>query len=233
MIKWNYKIAKLFGTDVLVNITFFIFLAAMFGVGMLNGKPVVEILLFLLFLVVIFACVLAHEFGHSLMARRFGIQTERIVLSPIGGIAELKGFIPKDPKIELLVAIAGPLVNLVIFGLMLLVFLLSGVPLTELLNGMSLTSVKTFLALVMWNNLILFLFNVIVCALPMDGGRILRSLLSMKYGHVKATNIACWVSRVFCVLMLPLGYYVNPMFYFISAFVLFASEMERKSLDVS
>ena len=138
----------------------------------------------------LFLCVLAHEFGHILTARAFGVLTPDVILLPIGGVARLER-IPEKPLEEFLIAIAGPLVNVVIgLGLVLVT--------SATLDGGSLATVESAkvsmvdrLASV---NLFLALFNLIP-AFPMDGGRILRALLSARLGFVRATEIAAMIGQ--------------------------------------
>lgn len=160
----------------------------------------------------LFLCVVLHEFGHALAARKYGIKTRDIILSPIGGLARLEA-LPQKPKQELVVAFAGPLVNLVLFCLFLVLYLLLKenvfIPqTTQELNYISHPSSAIFLLLLI--NAVLFLFNLLP-AYPMDGGRILKALLNMKYSKVKSTMIASSIGRIFAIAFLALGAY-NRMF---------------------
>src|SRR6202163_3087720 len=171
---WSVKIGSIAGTAVRIHITFILFLAWIFGASYVSGGPNAA-WSSLLFMVLLFLCVLAHEFGHILTARAFGVLTPDVILLPIGGVARLER-IPEKPLEEFLIAIAGPLVNVVIaFGLVLVT--------SATLDGGSLATVESAkvsmvdrLASV---NLFLALFNLIP-AFPMDGGRILRALLSAR-----------------------------------------------------
>src|SRR5262249_4290694 len=127
----------------------------------------------LLLLVSVFGCVLLHEFGHALMARRFGIETEDITLYPIGGVARLRR-LPRAPRAELWIALAGPAVNFAIVGALTL---LSAIGLEDLVIDAGFGLVAGFVEQLWWVNLILGVFNLIP-AFPMDGGRVLRALLS-------------------------------------------------------
>jgi Zn-dependent protease len=179
----SWKIGRIAGIDVFVHPTFLLILLfpEVRNGGLLN----------LLLLLSVFGCVLLHEFGHALMARRFGIETDDITLYPIGGVARLRR-LPRAPGAELLIALAGPAVNFAIVGtLMLLGFLGFG----QILPPEAVPFVG-YLTLI---NLVLGLFNLIP-AFPMDGGRVLRALLSGWLGRAQATSIAAGVGQVLAVL---------------------------------
>jgi len=170
----------------------------------------------------IFACVVLHELGHALAARRYGIHTKDITLLPIGGVARLD-HMPRDPKQELVVALAGPMVNVAIIALLYGWLLVSGgarSPLeTGALNGVFVQ--RTFPGLLLNANIVLVLFNLIP-AFPMDGGRVLRALLVMKSGDfAKATETAARIGRYFALLFGIVGVFVleNPFLVFIALFV--------------
>jgi Zn-dependent protease len=143
------------------------------------------------FLIAVFACVVLHEYGHALMARRFGIDTLDITLYPIGGVARLQRM-PKAPGAELLIALAGPAVNFAIVGVLM------ALGWAGLLSLNPTTAGGSFLASLMMANLVLGLFNLIP-AFPMDGGRVLRALLSGWLGRPRATSIAASVGRALAV----------------------------------
>ncbi len=142
--------------------------------------------------ILLFGSVLFHELGHALTARRYGIHTQDIVLTPIGGMARITSM-PKNPRQEIIIAIAGPLVSLSLAGLTfastILLTLVPAIP-VRIYEG---------LGLLVWINLMLGLFN-LVPALPMDGGRVLRGYLALKYDFLKATQIAAKVGRVLAVI---------------------------------
>ena len=171
------------------------------------GASIVGILVNVAFLLSLFTCVLLHEFGHALTARRYGVKTRDIILSPIGGIARLNK-LPEKPFQEFLVAIAGPLVNIVIAILLMPYFLLYPVEgflhdlvtLSFLRNGLT-QFVPGLIAL----NFLLAGFNLLP-AFPMDGGRILRSLLATFMNRVQATRIAGILGQVFAVFFILWGF---------------------------
>jgi Zn-dependent protease len=132
--------------------------------------------------VTVFACVVLHEFGHALTARKFGIPTRDITLYPIGGVARLERMTER-PTEELWIAIAGPAVNIVIAAILFPIAFLVGV------KDLASVSISSFLGIVALYNLFLACFNMIP-AFPMDGGRVLRALLAMGVGRLRATEIA-------------------------------------------
>ena len=160
---------------------------------------------FALLVLVMFICVILHEFGHSLAARRYGIDTLDIIISPIGGLARLQD-IPEEPIKELVIALAGPAVNVVIAAIIgcYLHFVLG----TELIpsgdNLELLGSSINFLKFVFTINIMLFVFNLIP-AFPMDGGRVLRALLSIKLERVFATRVAMWLARLIAFAFVALA----------------------------
>jgi Zn-dependent protease len=180
----------------------------------------------------VFGCVVLHELGHALMARSFGIGTRDITLYPIGGVARLDRM-SERPAEELLIALAGPAVNLAIV-LLLSPFVMAAAG-TGLLHGDGAVAVLArFTAGLCLSNLVLLVFNLLP-AFPMDGGRVLRALLSAGLGLLRATEIAAAVGMVVAVLMglggilLPPPFN-NPMLVILAAFVYFAGQQELLAL---
>ncbi|MBK7966012.1 MAG: site-2 protease family protein [Bacteroidetes bacterium] len=176
------------------------------------------------FLLMVFFCVLLHEFGHALSAARYGIPTKDITLLPIGGLARLEKY-QRKPWHELVVAIAGPTVNVgIIIVLAVVMYFGKGLPL-----GMDVFSVdsNSFLVNLLLVNISLVVFNMIP-AFPMDGGRILRSLLAMKLSKVKATKIAVLIGQLISVGFVILGWLYNPMLILIGIFIFFGAKAELK-----
>ena len=172
--------------------------------------------------------MLLHEFGHSLAARRYGIKTPDITLLPIGGVARLERM-PSDPKQELVIAIAGPMVNVVIAAV-LFIFLQTG----SLIQPLSLEtqSVGGFLANLMVINVYLVLFN-LVPAFPMDGGRILRALLAMRFPYAKATAIAAGIGQALAFVGGFLGFIIPaPLLIFIALFVFLGAGAEASAARI-
>jgi stage IV sporulation protein FB len=177
------------------------------------------------FILLVFACVVAHEFGHILTARNFGVKTPEVTLLPIGGVANMER-IPEEPWQELLVAIAGPMVNVVIAGLLLVA---GGFAVADLQSiDLEKATLVQRLALI---NISLVVFNLIP-AFPMDGGRVLRALLAMRLGPQRATEIAAKLGQFFAFLFVAAGLFLNPMLIFIGLFIYVAavSELQASAL---
>src|SRR5206468_11477072 len=164
---------------------------------------------------------LLHEFGHALAARAFGIHTPDITLLPIGGVARLQRM-PDQPWQELVVAIAGPLVNVVIA--VVLIFVLGRHAPFEHLEDLQRPGVG-MLAKLASVNISLVLFNLIP-AFPMDGGRVLRSLLAMALPYSRATQIAAWIGEALAFVFGFVGLFTNPMLIFIAFFILLGAQQE-------
>jgi Zn-dependent protease/CBS domain-containing protein len=181
--RWSYTIGRVAGTDIKVHVTFLVLLAfwAFDGYAVAGSAGAINRSVMLLAL---FGCVLLHEFGHILMARRFGVRTPDVILLPIGGVARLER-IPSEPRQEFLIAIAGPLVTLAIALLLSLVLFASGLsPRVGQLRADDGLLVFLYQA-----NVFLLAFNLIP-AFPMDGGRVLRALLASRLGLVRGTRLA-------------------------------------------
>ncbi len=221
---WSLNIGSIAGTQVRVHITFLLFLGWIFVASWVSGGPQAA-WSGLAFLVLLFACVVAHEFGHIFTARGFGVATPDVTLLPIGGLARLER-IPEEPREEFLIAIAGPLVNVVIgFALVLLAGArlhmgdLAAVESTQV-------SLIDRLAVV---NLFLAVFNMIP-AFPMDGGRVLRALLASRLGFVRATEIAAFIGQGLAFALGFIGLLGNPILIFIAIFVYLAASGEAHSV---
>ena len=176
-----------------------------------------------LLILALFACVLLHEFGHAFAARAFGIRTPDITLWPFGGVARLNR-IPDKPWQELIVAIAGPLVNVVIAAGLFLIHGTAGIQQAEHLESPRVD----LLAKLAWVNVILVLFNLIP-AFPMDGGRVLRALLAMVMPYAQATQIAARLGQGLAVLFAMFGFVYNPVLIFI-AFVIFVGAQQELAM---
>src|SRR5215211_4095028 len=199
-----FKIGRLSGIGVRVHWTFFLLLAFFAFLGyQASGSPV-GALTAIAFIVALFMCVLLHEFGHSLVAQRLGIEIHSITLLPIGGVSNLES-LPEKPSDEVKITLAGPLVNVVLapifFGLGLLLGAEPRMP-TDLFTGIG--SVGQFFFYLGYLNIILALFNLIP-AFPLDGGSILRGLLSTRLGALRATEIASRVGQLFAAAFFLIG----------------------------
>jgi len=203
---WSFKIGQVAGIPIKLHVTFFIII--LLGAWQWAGRssdPVAGAIFGATLMVALFLCVTLHELGHSFAARAFGIQTREILLLPLGGVAQLSKN-PDQPRHELFIALAGPLVNVIIaMGLVLIgltpqvnlfAYLLDGRGLSEIL-----TSDLTLNNLLLWllsANVSLVLFN-LVPAFPLDGGRILRALLAMGLGFPRATRIASAIGQLVAI----------------------------------
>jgi Zn-dependent protease/CBS domain-containing protein len=217
---WSFRIATLGGTEVRIHFTFFLLLAFFFWGGLSQGG-MAEGMRSLIFIVAIFLCVLLHEFGHVLAAKRYGIQTPDITLLPIGGVARLERM-PREPGQELVVAICGPLVNVVIASLI-------GIGL-HLWPNMNLefdpAHGNFWVQLMVWNRFMV-LFNLIP-AFPMDGGRVLRAVLAFFMDYGRATRVAASVGQTIAMLgfMAALFFFHNPMLLIIALFIFLGAGQE-------
>ncbi len=226
--RWSWRLGAPFGIETRVHVSFVLVLlyVGWSTWSSAGGSPLV-VGLSLAFTLALFGCVLLHELGHALTARRFGIGTYGITLSPIGGVAQLKSM-PKTPKQELLIAIAGPAVNVAIAGLLygvLYLVALAG-PLSAPL------AIAAYLgSLLLYANLALGVFNMIP-AFPMDGGRVLRAGLELRMGRLRATEIAANVAKVFAVAFAIYGVFYNSLLVLIAAFVWFAGQRELRMVQL-
>ena len=181
----------------------------------------------LVFMVLLFACVLAHEFGHIFTARAFGVPTPDVTLLPIGGVARLAR-IPEEPREEFLIAIAGPLVNVVIaFGLVLIAGARLKAGDLAIMDSANVSLVDRLAAV----NIFLALFNMIP-AFPMDGGRVLRALLATRMGYVRATEIAASIGQAVAFALGFIGLFYNPLLIFIAIFVYLAAASEAHMVAI-
>ncbi len=217
---WSLSIGRIAGTDIRLHITFILFLAWIFGANWAAGGAS-QAWDGLAFMVLLFACVVAHEFGHIFAARFFGIATPDVTLLPIGGLARLER-ISEEPREEFAIAIAGPLVNVAIALILVLFF--GARPDLGALTTIDSTKVAMVDRLAMVN-LFLVLFNLIP-AFPMDGGRVLRALLATRLGYARATEIAAVIGQGFAFALGFIGLFSNIMLIFIAIFVYLAASSE-------
>ncbi len=220
----SLHLGNAFGIPVYLHWTFFLLLGFVaLSQLVASGSPLAA-LGGVVFVSAIFGCIVLHELGHALMARRFGIRTRDVTLLPIGGIARLERM-PEDPRQELWVALAGPAVNVVIAGLLGIWLFLTGIVPG---GALSLTG-GSFLASLMTVNLALAAFNMLP-AFPMDGGRVLRALLAQRTGYVEATVLAAKVGRGMAVVFGIVGLFWNPMLVLVALFVWFGAGQEAEAV---
>ena len=225
--KWAWKLTTLAGIDVYVHATFFILVAWIAMSFWAIDGTIQAVIMGVGFIVALFACVVLHEFGHALTARRYGIRTEKITLLPIGGVASMERM-PDDPKQEIAVALAGPAVNIVIAALLWLWLTATGSMVDA--EQLSITD-GSFLQRLMFINLILAIFNLLP-AFPMDGGRVLRAILALRMDHVRATQIAASVGQGLALWLGFLGLLYNPFLIFIAFFVWIGAASEAESEQI-
>jgi Zn-dependent protease/predicted transcriptional regulator len=225
--KWSIKLGKLLGIDVYLHFTFLLLLAFLGFTYWRATQNVAATLQGVAFIVALFGCVLLHELGHALMARRYGIRTRDITLLPIGGIARLERM-PEQPMQEFWVAVAGPAVNVVIASMLFVGLAVTGgfTPVEEI----SVTS-GSFWQRLMMLNVFLVAFNLLP-AFPMDGGRVLRALLSTRLGRRRATAIAANVGQGMAILFVIVGFLYNPFLIFIGIFVYLGAQAEAGSVEM-
>jgi Zn-dependent protease/CBS domain-containing protein len=223
---WSVNIGTIAGTAVRIHITFLLFLVWIFVASYLSGGAQAA-WSGTAFMVLLFVCVLAHEFGHIFTARAFGVQTPDVTLLPIGGVARLER-IPEKPREEFLIAVAGPLVNVAI-AFALVAFAGASLDATHLAAvETTRTSMLDKLASV---NLFLAAFNMIP-AFPMDGGRVLRALLSIRLGFARATDVAATIGQWVAFGLGFLGLFYSPILIFIAIFVYLAAASEARLVSL-
>jgi Zn-dependent protease len=225
----SWKIGKLFGIGIYLHWSFLLFPALVFySQASQNGLGSAFFSVGLV--LAMFICVVLHEFGHVLTARAFGIGTRDVTLLPIGGVARLERMTEK-PGEEILIAIAGPAVNVAI-AVILGIFLFFGLIFDQqLLQEPSLP--VQFLLWLMGMNIIMVLFNMIP-AFPMDGGRVFRALLAIPLGRLQATRIAVWLTTMFALVGVVLGF-VNPELFLlplIAVVIFFAAQQELRTVEM-
>lgn len=226
----SLRLLTIKGIDIRVHLTFpliFIWAAYQFGSiydslsGAIFGIVAISLLFFL---------VTLHELGHSFAARMYGVPVKQIVLSPIGGVAQLAR-IPDKPIQELVIAIAGPAVNILMAFFIAAVGFAFGLELTSLATVFSTSESATLAALISYifmANLFLAVFNLIP-AFPMDGGRVLRALLALRIEYARATDIAATIGRIIAIFFGIYGLLNGGIFMiFIAFFIFTAAGQEAK-----
>ena len=226
--KSSFRLIRIFEIDIEMHITFlllFLILAVFAGF-----KGVILI-------ASVFFCVTVHELSHSLVARYYGVHVGKITLMPIGGVAMMSE-LPKEPYQELAISLAGPLSNIIMavslyMPLDALLWNRSLVStFSTIMSGTGIVGLTGFLAYIFWMNLILAGFNMIP-AFPMDGGRVLRSILSFNMDFKKATDIAVRVGHIFALVFAYIGLvYGHIILLFIAVFVYNSATREKKIVEM-
>lgn len=236
---WSFRIGRLFGIDIFVHATFVLLPMWFVGETYYRTGSWAAALDQLLFILLVFAIIVMHEYGHALTARVFGVKTKDIILLPIGGVARLEGM-PQKPWQELLIAAAGPAVNVVLAAACLVWVIVEGVwaiaqgpqpPVQpDAIQAFAATPMSQRLLVI---NIVLIVFNLIP-AFPMDGGRILRAILAMGFDYVKATWIAARVGQVAAVGFVIWGLtpYGTPMLLLIALMVWTGALQEAQFVTV-
>ena len=225
--RWQWKVGTFAGIDVFVHATFLILIGWMGYSYWLQYGTIAKVAEGILFILALFLCVVLHEYGHALTARKYGIKTRDITLYPIGGVARLERM-PDKPIEELWVALMGPAVNVVIAAVLFAYLFLTNslVPVNELTVASG-----SFLVRLMAVNISLVLFNLIP-AFPMDGGRVLRALLAMRMEYVRATQVAANIGQGMAFLFGFIGLFSNPFLLFIAFFVWIGASQEASMVQM-
>ncbi len=230
VMRWSWKIGKVAGIGIHLHATFLVLLAWVGVDAFSERRQWGDLFEGWGFILALFCIVVLHELGHALTARRFGIRTRDITLLPIGGVARLER-LPEEPRQEMLVALAGPAVNLALAVFFFAI--LGGARELARLTGIQIDGAP-FLATLIWVNLGLAFFNLLP-AFPMDGGRVLRAFLARRLNYARATNIAATIGQFLallmgfaglCSLFGLLGSFSNPFLMLIGLFVWVAAGQE-------
>ncbi len=224
--KWSWKIGSFAGIGVYIHATFLVLLGWIALSHWAQYRSLLATLLGVSFTLAVFVCVVLHEYGHALAARRFGIGTKDITLLPIGGLARLER-LPDKPNQELWVALAGPAVNVAIAAILGAYLFTTGH--FQPVDQIGLTR-GTFLERLLFANLFLVGFNLIP-AFPMDGGRVLRALLAKRMEYTQATRIAAGIGQGLALVFGFAGLFTNPFLAFIAFFVWIGAAQEALNAE--
>lgn len=223
---WSWKLGRVAGIPIFVHWTFLILILYLLGNEFSRGHDLPRALAGVGFVLALFGCVVLHELGHAIMAQRFGVQTTDITLLPIGGVARLQR-IPERPGQELLIALAGPAVNVVIVTLLYGL----GVRLPTEVGSADAFDAIGFWPKMMLVNGMLFAFNMLP-AFPMDGGRVLRAGLALRMPYAAATRLAASVGQFMAILFGLLGLSAgNPFLVLVAIFVWIGAEGEALQVE--
>jgi Zn-dependent protease len=226
--KWSIPIGRIAGIDVKVHLTFVLLLAWVGWDYYSLRQRLDDVFAGLILITAVFGIVVLHELGHALAARRYGIATRDITLLPIGGVARLERM-PEDPRQELVVALAGPAVN-VALAIVLVAFLAPAAVLSTTLDFHLVGG--NLLANLLMINVVLAVFNLIP-AFPMDGGRVLRALLAMRKDYVRATQTAAATGQALALVFGFAGLLIpNPFLVFIALFVWLGAAEEASTVQL-
>lgn len=223
--RWAFRVARVAGTEIRIHVTFLLLLALV-ALGAWQSGGAHGAVRGVVFILLLFGSVLLHEMGHALAARRYGIATPFIILLPIGGIASLQSM-PREPRRELVIAVAGPLVNVAIA--LAIAAALAGIGGDVRLFTAPEGGEIGMAAALMNANVALVLFNLLP-AFPMDGGRMLRAVLAMRMDYLAATRIAAGLGQGFALLLGAAGLFVNPLLILIALVVYVGATQEAAAV---
>src|SRR5213595_1227986 len=214
---WSLPIFRIYGIQLRIHVTFLLLIGWLaFGYYAQGGSAIA--FWRVIFVLLLFVCVVLHEFGHAIAAKSYGINTPDITLLPIGGVARME-CMPEEPRQELIIALAGPLVNVVIALTLFAVVCWRGLAAQAAMGGPDL------LAQLLVINVVLVLFNLLP-AFPMDGGRVLRGLLATRLSYARATQIAASIGQGCAFVFGFIGLFSNPFLLFIALFVYIGASQE-------
>ncbi len=217
---WSLRVGRLLGIPIDIHVTFLVLLLWIALSPLATGSSLEKGLESAAFTSLVFGIVVLHELGHALVARRYGCPTTRILLLPIGGVASLARM-PTRPLEELLVAVAGPAVNVVLASLLAV-----WVGVTDPAHGFDVSTPDAALATrLLWVNVGLAVFNLLP-AFPMDGGRVLRAVLAMFVDRERATQLAVLAGRAIALGLGVLGLLLQPILALVAFFVWSAGRAE-------
>lgn len=233
--KGVWRIARIAGIDLNLHWSFSLIGLWLIFQGTVGGREIETLFFLALALVLLFGCVALHELGHAWVALRLNVTVKSVTLLPIGGLAQIQA-VPQRPLHELLIAAAGPLVNLILTGGVVFWLLLVD---PNLLAGFLNTprvmveavffhhpfweqSLSGFLAFLLLTNVILFAFNLIP-TFPMDGGRILRALLACFWPYPRATRVAIGLGQLFAIGLIGLAMWLHSFILLFTALFVFCA----------
>ena len=228
----SLKLGRIADIPIKIHWTFSFFLIFISFIAYVDRIPSNHLFGFFSYIVLLFVFVIMHEYGHALTARRYGIVTRDIIISPIGGIARLER-LPNNPLHELYIALAGPAVNVFLTIVFLAIQLFTAHEIFPTSDRIDLSSTSNYIGYLLAFNIVLVVFNMIP-AFPMDGGRVLRSLLTMLFkDRLRATKWAVRIGQ-----LIAIGFLITAIFFeiymlaFIGIFVFFTAKSELSQLEI-
>lgn len=240
--KSSLQIGKIIGIPIRIHFTFliilalfawafaysdFVFYGLTIGYGLLSVDVSIKIILGIILAILLFICVLLHELGHSYVTQRYGFKINSITLFIFGGVSQAEE-IPRDPKMELRIAVIGPGISIILGVVLYLFFLL----LNTLGSSLALQAISITVGTLAFYNVFLGLFNLIP-AFPIDGGRVLRAYLATRMDYGKATKTASSVGKAFAIAMAVFGIFYSIWFILIAVFIYIGASEEEKVSEIS